>query len=158
MYCPKAFFNYKFFVCSRNRNMQAEQNRNPSTTRSGQVYNYSARYIPNPALAIPNPVQDIPRAVPNPYGAFPKPRRRKRYRLKYKRSIRVWSEQDLAEVLCTVCHRTGVEMKRLRWPVMEHPCGHKFCIPCIQGWRKRSPDCPMCNQPVAGRLTVFRLA
>lgn len=139
--------------------------RNLSTTRSGRVYGYSAREIHNPtqgianqAGALPNPAQD----VQNPAGAVP-PRRRLNHLdrpVVFNHPTRVLSEQELAEVLCGICHRIGASMKRCRWPVMETRCGHTFCIPCIGRWRKVSGSCPMCNQPLTGRFleTVFHLA
>ena len=52
---------------------------------------------------------------------------------------------------CSIC----MEEYRLRInpPMTCSPCGHVFCDPCLQNWRRRSNSCPNCR----GRIQTVTL-
>ena len=51
-------------------------------------------------------------------------------------------DTDLFHATCSICHDV---FKR---PTKLPSCGHPFCLPCIEEWRKCQPSCPECREAI----------
>lgn len=46
-------------------------------------------------------------------------------------------------MFCAICLINPVKIYR------KLPCGHKFCVDCIEAWETINPQCPMCRRTTA---------
>ena len=61
--------------------------------------------------------------------------------------------------VCAICQIAQLaEVQAQDQLARANPCGHRFCVDCIDGWtRHRSSSCPVCNASVTSltRITCF---
>ncbi|XP_068198719.1 E3 ubiquitin-protein ligase rnf8 isoform X2 [Antennarius striatus] len=54
------------------------------------------------------------------------------------------------ELQCIICSELFIEAVILN-------CAHSFCCHCIQQWRKKKDECPMCRQPIKSQTRCLAL-
>ena len=54
--------------------------------------------------------------------------------------------REMSENQCSICMESY--RPNINKPMVCSPCGHGFCEPCLQRWKRQSRECPTCRQVI----------